>query len=262
VKQRILYKALLSLGTGAVDERAGTRHPNKLGGLVRNMPWTAGAFLVGSLAISARPPFNGRTCMDKIRSIAASEMLDSRGRPTVGVIVTLHNRMTAMASVPAGASIGKLEACELRDHDLKRYLGQGMKRAAASVNEIIAPRPTRESASDQRRLDGLLRELDGTTEESKLGAHAILGVSLAMARVAAQVLEKPLYWHLRELAGLEAEEPWGAAYSADEHPERQSSRWEQRGFPGVHDLSRRRPDFCRRAALRDEDFPHTGASAG
>jgi len=146
--------------------------------------------------------------MDKIRSISALEMLDSRGRPTLGVVVTLYNRATAMASVPAGASIGELEACELRDRDPKRYLGQGVRRAVANVNEVIAPRLRRESASDQRRLDGLLREMDGTNDKSNLGANAMLGVSLAVARVAARVQEKPLYRHLRELAGMKSEKAW------------------------------------------------------
>ena len=146
--------------------------------------------------------------MDKIRSISALEVLDSRGHPTVGVMVTLFNHMTAMATVPGGASIGELEAHELRDGDPKRYLGLGVERAVASVNEDIAPRLKRESVGDQRRIDKLLCEMDGTEDKSELGANAILGVSLAVARVAAQVRELPLYRHLRELSGVRSEEPW------------------------------------------------------
>jgi enolase len=144
--------------------------------------------------------------MDKIRSISAMELLDSRGHPAVGVTVTLYNHQTATALVPAGASIAELEACELRDHDPKRFLGWGVLRAVANVNDIIAPRLKREPASDQRRLDGLLRELDGTPDKSRLGANALLGVSLAVARAAALAQERPLYRHLRGLAGLSAAE--------------------------------------------------------
>jgi enolase len=146
--------------------------------------------------------------MDKIRSVSALEVLDSRGHPTLAVTITLYNRMAATAFVPSGASIGALESRELRDQDSKRYSGKGVLRAVANVNEIIAPRLQREPATEQRRVDALLREIDGSDDKGKLGANAILGVSLAVARVAALVREKPLYSHLRELAGIRAPEPW------------------------------------------------------
>ncbi len=112
--------------------------------------------------------------MDKIRSVAALEVLDARGQPTVAVTVALYNRVSATAMVPAGASIGPLEARELRDRDPKRYRGNGVLQAVANINDLIAPRLRREAVTDQRRLDTLLREMDGSDDKSKLGANAIL----------------------------------------------------------------------------------------
>jgi enolase len=146
--------------------------------------------------------------MDKIRSISALEVLDSRGQPTLAVTATLDNRLAGTAFVPAGASIGAREARELRDEDSKRYLGKGVLRAVANVNEIIAPRLKREAAGEQRRVDDLLREIDGTEDKSKLGSNAMLGVSLAVARAAALAQDMPLYRYLRGITGNMAQEGW------------------------------------------------------
>jgi len=142
--------------------------------------------------------------MNKIRSITALEILDSRGNPTVAVTVTLSSGVTASAAVPSGASTGEREACELRDNDPKRYLGKGVSKAVANVNEVLAPQLSGRDVTEQKKLDDLMRGMDGTSTKSKLGANAILGVSLALARVAATATGLPLYRYLRELAGMPA----------------------------------------------------------
>lgn len=134
--------------------------------------------------------------MNTIASIHALEILDSRGNPTVRVRVTLANGVTASASVPSGASTGENEAVELRDGDKKRYGGKGVQKAVANVNRQIAPVLTGKDPSRQAELDRLLIELDGTPTKSKLGANAILGVSMAVARAAAQAAGLPLYAYL------------------------------------------------------------------
>ncbi len=128
-----------------------------------------------------------------IEEILAREILDSRGNPTVEVDVILENGIMGRASVPSGASTGKAEALELRDNDEKRYLGKGVSRAVYNVNSIIANSLTGTYALDQRGIDELLIELDGSENKSKLGANAILAVSLAVSRAAAEFLQLPLY---------------------------------------------------------------------
>jgi enolase len=132
----------------------------------------------------------------KITSVRGMEILDSRGNPTVRVFVTLDNGVCASASVPSGASTGENEACELRDGDKKRYGGKGTLKAVSNVNEIIAPRITGLDPRRQVEIDHLMIELDGTPTKTRLGANAILGVSMAIARAAAESCNVPLYQYL------------------------------------------------------------------
>lgn len=134
--------------------------------------------------------------MTLIRSIHAREILDSRGNPTVEVDVLLREGGFGRAAVPSGASTGELEALELRDGDPKRYLGKGVLTAVKNVNEKIAPALIDRDATEQAAIDQLLIELDGTDSKRNLGANAILGVSLAVARAAADALGLPLYQYL------------------------------------------------------------------
>ena len=131
--------------------------------------------------------------MSIITDVYAREILDSRGNPTVEVEVVLDDGSFGRAAVPSGASTGAFEAVELRDPDSARYLGKGVARAVDNVNEIIAEDVVGLDASDQRAVDAALLALDGTTNKSKLGANAILGVSLAVARAAAESTELTLY---------------------------------------------------------------------
>ncbi len=134
--------------------------------------------------------------MTQIQSISAREILDSRGNPTVEVDVLLESGGFGRAAVPSGASTGEHEALELRDGDKARYLGKGVQKAVAHVNEILAPELLDMDAVDQAALDGKMLALDGTETKSKLGANAILGVSLAAARAAADALGMPLFQYL------------------------------------------------------------------
>lgn len=131
-----------------------------------------------------------------IRSIHAREILDSRGTPTVEVEVTLDSGITGIASVPSGASTGINEALELRDGDPHRYFGKGVLKAVSNVNDIIAPALIGLNIFNQTAIDSLMIELDGTPNKSKLGANAILAVSLAVARAAANSMDVPLYHYL------------------------------------------------------------------
>ena len=132
----------------------------------------------------------------KISKIHAREILDSRGNPTVEVEVTLENGVMGRASVPSGASTGENEALELRDGDKQRYLGKGVLKAVENVNTIIAPALEGDCIFNQRALDQKMLDLDGTPTKSKLGANAILGVSLAAAQTAAKALGLPLYRYI------------------------------------------------------------------
>ena len=132
----------------------------------------------------------------KIKKVVAQEVLDSRGNPTIEVEVRLEDNTSARAIVPSGASTGEKEAVELRDGDKKRYLGKGVLNAVSNVNKIIAPVITGLCAYEQRYLDHTMIELDGTPNKRKLGANAILGVSLAVAHAAAKSTGLPLYKYL------------------------------------------------------------------
>ena len=131
-----------------------------------------------------------------IQNIIAREILDSRGNPTVEVDVILENGISGRASVPSGASTGIYEACELRDGDKSRYLGKGVSNAVNNVNGEIASALVGKNVLDQAELDRLMIELDGTPNKSRLGANAILGVSLAAARAAANALGISLYRYI------------------------------------------------------------------
>ncbi len=131
-----------------------------------------------------------------IQKVHAREILDSRGNPTVEVEVTLENGVMGRAAVPSGASTGENEALELRDGDKNRYLGKGVQKAVENVNTIIAPHLKGDCVLNQRAIDSKMLQLDGTPTKSKLGANAILGVSLACAQAAAKALGIPLYRYI------------------------------------------------------------------
>ncbi|MCU0349078.1 MAG: phosphopyruvate hydratase [Saprospiraceae bacterium] len=134
--------------------------------------------------------------MSAISDIIAREILDSRGNPTIEVEVLTEEGYFGRAAVPSGASTGKYEAVELRDGEKERYLGRGVQKAVENVEEIIADHLVGEEVTDQRYLDQLMLDLDGTANKSKLGANAILGVSMAIAKAAAEECGMPLYRYI------------------------------------------------------------------
>lgn len=136
--------------------------------------------------------------MSKIKSVHARQILDSRGNPTVEVDVTTESGLLGRASVPSGASTGSREALELRDGDKSRFLGKGVQKAIDNVNKLIAPKLVGLNVFDQRGIDHLMLEIDGTENKEKLGANAILGVSMAVCRAGALEKNKPLYRYLYE----------------------------------------------------------------
>jgi len=135
-----------------------------------------------------------------IKTVKAREILDSRGNPTVEVEITTDKGLFR-AAVPSGASTGIYEALELRDNDKSRYLGKGVLKACKNVNEIIAPQLIGKSVLNQEELDNFMIQLDGTDNKGKLGANAILGVSMAICRAGAAEKGVPLYRHIADLAG-------------------------------------------------------------
>ncbi len=139
--------------------------------------------------------------MSKIESVRAREILDSRGYPTVEATVVLAGGSTGTGAVPSGASTGEREAIELRDGDQRRYGGKGVRRAVANVNDVLAPALRGMDAAEQTALDAKLIALDGTENKARLGANALLAVSLAAARAAAAAAGRPLY---RALGGEQA----------------------------------------------------------
>ncbi|MDA8169912.1 MAG: phosphopyruvate hydratase [Nitrospiraceae bacterium] len=139
--------------------------------------------------------------MGRITDIRAREILDSRGNPTVEVEVWVEDCIAGTAIVPSGASTGEREALELRDGDKKRYLGKGVRKAVDNVNKIIAPKLLGKDSRRQVEIDRLMMEMDGTPNKSKLGANAILGVSIAAARASAEEVGMPLY---RYMGGVDA----------------------------------------------------------
>ncbi|MBK1852672.1 phosphopyruvate hydratase [Marinobacter sp. 1-4A] len=139
--------------------------------------------------------------MTKIANIKAREVMDSRGNPTVEADVILEDGTLGRACAPSGASTGSREALELRDGDASRYLGKGVLKAVAAINSKINDALKGKDAADQRGLDNIMLELDGTENKANLGANAILAVSLAAAKAAATSLGKPLYEHIADING-------------------------------------------------------------
>jgi enolase len=145
--------------------------------------------------------------MPVIHSLRALEILDSRGRPTVQATCTLSDGTTATVSVPSGRSTGSAEALELRDGDRRRYGGLGCRKAVENVNRVIAPALIGVQLADQADLDARLLDLDGTPNKSRLGANALLAVSLVFARAHAHQRNLPLYRHFADLLGIEPKLP-------------------------------------------------------
>ncbi|KKR07043.1 MAG: Enolase [Parcubacteria group bacterium GW2011_GWC2_39_14] len=143
----------------------------------------------------------------KIKQIIAREILDSRGNPTVEAKVILENGLYAKASVPSGASTGEHESLEMRDGDMKRFLGTGVLKAVNNVNKKISPALSGQEVTKQRAIDNIMLKLDGTKNKAKLGANAILAVSMAVARAGALSKKQPLYKYLRSVYGLK-EKNW------------------------------------------------------
>ncbi len=153
----------------------------------------------------------------EIIGIHAREILDSRGNPTVEVETELENGAVGRAAVPSGASTGAFEAVELRDGDKKRYMGKGVLKAVDNVNSLIAAELEGMDGLYQREIDHMMLELDGTENKSKLGANAILGVSLSVARAAALSLEMPLYRYLGGINGHVLPSPMMNILNGGEH---------------------------------------------
>ncbi|HEX9860575.1 MAG TPA: phosphopyruvate hydratase, partial [Nitrospirota bacterium] len=141
--------------------------------------------------------------MGEIIDVNARQILDSRGNPTIEVDVTLDSGAMGRAAVPSGASTGKREALELRDGNKKQYLGKGVTKAVLNVNDEIGPHILGLESTEQAFLDRLMVDLDGTPNKGKLGANAILGVSLALAKASAEECGLPLY---RYVGGVNARE--------------------------------------------------------
>ena len=154
-----------------------------------------------------------------IKGIDAFEILDSRGYPTLRVVVELDSGHRGVASVPSGASTGRHEALELRDGDPARYNGKGVRKAAGNVRGPIYKRLKGSDASDQARIDQVLIELDGTENKSALGANAILGVSMAVARSAAAALGLPLYEYLGDVGARRLPVPMICVINGGQHAE-------------------------------------------
>ncbi len=182
--------------------------------------------------------------MTNIDSVFAREILDSRGNPTVEVEVVLEGGAMGRAAVPSGASTGEREAVELRDGDKKRYLGKGVQKAVAAVNDVLSTEVIGEDALDQALVDQLMIDLDGTDTKKKLGANAILAVSLADGEGGGRG-HRPaaLPLHRRR----ERADP---ARALHERPQRRRPRRQQAGLPGVHDRPPRLRVVRGRAARR------------
>jgi len=153
----------------------------------------------------------------EITGIHAREILDSRGNPTVEVETELENGTVGRAAVPSGASTGAFEAMELRDGDKKRYMGKGVLKAVDNINSIIAPELEGMDALYQREIDRMMLDLDGTENKSKLGANAILGVSLSAAKAVALSLQMPLYRYLGGINGHVLPSPMMNILNGGEH---------------------------------------------
>jgi L-alanine-DL-glutamate epimerase-like enolase superfamily enzyme len=178
-----------------------------------------------------------------IEQIYAHEILDSRGNPTVEVEVTLADGSWGRAAVPSGASTGSHEALELRDKDPNRYGGKGVLKAVENVNGEIAETLVGWEATDQRAIDQTMLDLDGTPNKSRLGANAILGVSLAVSKAAASSLHLPLYRYI------------GGVFAHVLPQRRRAHRLAIDRFPGIHGHAARRTVLRRGPALVVGNLP-------
>ena len=186
--------------------------------------------------------------MSFIEDVHARQVIDSRGNPTVEVDVTLETGTVGRAAVPSGASTGEHEAVELRDGDKDYYLGKSVLKAVENVNEIIAPELEGMVIFDQAEIDQVLLELDGTHNKGKLGANAILGVSLAVARAAAKQVGMPFYRYVGGVNGRYLPVPMMNILNGGSHaahgsrnlpqPEKSAER------PGTEHQCRRRGGLC------------------
>jgi enolase len=191
--------------------------------------------------------------MSAIVDVVAREILDSRGNPTVEADVLLESGVMGRAAVPSGASTGSREAIELRDGDKPhRYLGKGvLSKAVENVNTEISEAIIGLDAEEQAFVDKAMIELDGTDNKSRLGANAILAVSMAVAKAAAEEAGLPLY---RYFGGSGGDVDAGAD---DERDQRRRARQQQPRYPGIHDPAGRREELPRSAALRRRGLPCT-----
>ena len=187
----------------------------------------------------------------QIQEIQAREILDSRGNPTVEAEVILADGTRGRAAVPSGASTGEHEAVELRDGDKQRYLGKGVLKAVENVNGEIADALANMDAADQRAIDQKMIELDGTENKGRLGANAILAVSMAAARASATAFSLPLYRYLGGAGANILPTP------DDEHPERRRPCRQQRGLSGIHGDAGRSGIVFRSPALGRRGLPHS-----
>ncbi len=188
-----------------------------------------------------------------ITRVNARQVIDSRGNPTVEADVYVGTGARGRAAVPSGASTGEHEALELRDGDKSKYLGKGVLKAVANVNGEIAKAVVGLDAADQRALDKRMIELDGTPTKSRLGANAILAVSMAAARGAAAAQNLTLYKYLATL--LDGHERESSALPDDEHLKRRSARGQLCRFSGVHGDACWSADFFGRFALGCRNIP-------
>ena len=193
--------------------------------------------------------------MSKIAAITAREILDSRGNPTVEADVTLESGVLGRAAVPSGASTGVHEALELRDGDRARYGGLGVLKAVHNVRTVLGPLLAGRDPAAQAEIDRAMIAADGTPNKSRLGANAILGVSLAVARASAADRAIPLFKRLAEPRVRRERRRDAAAGPDDEHPERREARRQRPGLPGVHGRPRGRAVVRGRAADGRRDVP-------
>jgi enolase len=191
--------------------------------------------------------------MTAIVDIIGREILDSRGNPTVEVDVVLEDGSVGRAAVPSGASTGAHEAVELRDGDKARYLGKGVQKAVDAVNGEIFDALSDVSVEQQIQIDQIMIDLDGTANKSRLGANAILGVSLACAKAAAESFDMPLYRYVGGTSARTLPVPMMNIINGGVHADNP--------IAGIHDHAGGRGDLRRGPALWLGDFPHAAIGA-
>jgi len=196
---------------------------------------------------------------DRIKEIRAREILDSRGNPTLEAELFLQGGWSGRASVPSGASTGAFEAVELRDGDKERYLGKGVLRAVEHIHDQIAPVLRGLSVLEQQHLDAVMIELDGTPNKGKLGANAILAVSMAAARAAAAMLELPLYRYLGGLRGGLLPVPFMNILNGGEHADNNVDIQEFMIVPAGAEASAAPCRWGRRCSITSKRYSPRGA---